>query len=108
MASTGRFSRRIQCALCPRKTKTRIEAVNYCVVCETFMCAACVERHQQFPYLSGHSLLGQTQFDSVKGCITALPPPTDSCEAHDHNVVDMYCEIHNSVGCSVCMSLLHK
>ncbi|XP_045198819.2 uncharacterized protein LOC123553136 [Mercenaria mercenaria] len=119
MATGGRLTRsRINasdefidyaCSPCTKKNR-KSEAVKYCVECQEYLCTSCVESHNSFSALSGHSLLGRSQF-GTSGVIGArnLPSvPTDRCKVHTTKLVDMYCANHDTVGCSVCFNINHK
>ncbi|XP_053396122.1 uncharacterized protein LOC128556152 [Mercenaria mercenaria] len=119
MATGGRLTRsRINasdelidyvCSPCTKKNKTS-EAVKYCVECQEYLCTSCVENHNSFSALSGHSLLGRSQLGTSVGTGARNLPsvPTDRCKVHATKLVEMYCANHDTVGCSVCFNISHK
>lgn len=94
------------CCVCTKKNK-RTEAVKYCVTCEDYYCNECVQLHEVVPALSGHVLVGKSDFRG-KGTRKELPSvPTERCADHPAKIVDMYCETHDHVGCTSCMATKH-
>jgi hypothetical protein len=66
----------------------------------------CVKVHEDVPLLSDREILDKDYFPSSPS--SNLPTaPTEQCERHKHRHVDMYCETHDVVGCSTCMTLDH-
>jgi hypothetical protein len=95
-----------QCTLCELKNKN-CKAEKYCVDCKDYYCSTCVKFHEDIPALLKHKILEKDQFQSMSRQ-TQLPIPTERCENHNHNCVDMYCEEHNQVGCQMCMAIYHR
>ncbi|XP_053405631.1 uncharacterized protein LOC128558999 [Mercenaria mercenaria] len=101
------------CGVCKHKEKNR-EAEKYCVECQDYYCLTCVKVHEDIPSLIGHNILGKGKFPSgsVKtpsGSSKTLPgAPTEPCDRHSHNCVDMYCQNHDDVGCGTCMAVDHR
>ncbi|XP_060560228.1 uncharacterized protein LOC132720194 [Ruditapes philippinarum] len=94
------------CSPCKRKQRNK-EADKYCADCHDYYCSDCVKFHEDIPALSGHKILDK---DQVKDGISGIFPeiPTQSCERHGFKAVDMYCQSHDNVGCSICMAVDHK
>ncbi|XP_053390123.1 uncharacterized protein LOC128553041 [Mercenaria mercenaria] len=101
------------CTMCKRKGRNS-EAQKYCVECQDYYCLICVNVHEDVPSLSGHKILDKRQFPSgsVKtrpGSSKHLPvAPTERCDRHVHNYIDMYCQNHNDVACGTCMAIDHR
>ena len=96
-----------KCTACAKRNKKR-EAVKYCVECQGYCCQHCVEVHQDFPALVNHNLLDNSNLIS-SGSVIELPAiPTERCAVHKTKIVDMYCQVHDDVGCTTCMALDHR
>ncbi|KAL4226867.1 hypothetical protein ACF0H5_014846 [Mactra antiquata] len=96
------------CTACDKDNK-KLEAVRYCVECLGYCCEECTELHTRFPTLRNHYLLdvGQGKQDGFQQ--TKLPEfPTERCCFHQGKVLDMFCETHNVIGCSTCISKDHR
>ncbi|XP_045175634.2 tripartite motif-containing protein 66-like [Mercenaria mercenaria] len=83
--------------------------------CQEYLCGACVESHNSFTVLDGHTLVGKShaQYGNTSKTSTdnkrSLPSvPTERCELHSLKLVDMYCVDHDSVGCHACFTISHK
>ncbi|KAL4218836.1 hypothetical protein ACF0H5_021424 [Mactra antiquata] len=96
------------CTGCDKKNKT-LKAVRYCVECKEYFCVSCTDMHNNFSYLMSHSLLDVEQAKQSGNQADSSPEfPTERCCIHKCKVLDMYCAIHNDVGCYVCMAKNHK
>ncbi|XP_060583855.1 uncharacterized protein LOC132740018 [Ruditapes philippinarum] len=96
-----------KCTGCAKRNKKR-EAVKYCVECQGYCCQACVVVHEAFPTLVNHNLLDKASFKSA-GSTNELPAiPTERCAVHETKIIDMYCQNHDDVGCTTCMTLEHR
>lgn len=101
----------LKCTICAKKNK-RTEAVKYCVECKSYCCQACVEAHDTFPVLNGHTLLDNNVTTAPLHVARQHKPlpllPTERCSKHPSYIVDMYCSDHDIVGCSTCMTMDHR
>jgi hypothetical protein len=53
-------------------------------------------------------LLDKASFKSA-GSTNELPAiPTERCAVHETKIIDMYCQKHDDVGCTTCMTLDHR
>ncbi|XP_045183376.2 uncharacterized protein LOC123541820 [Mercenaria mercenaria] len=116
MATGGSLSRALQgghepfydfnCSLCEKEGK-HMEAVRYCEECFVYMCDSCVNYHNRFPLNSRHKLLDQSQFTTLNQ--PALKSfPTKRCLKHPGELINIFCEDHDVVCCSVCKALDHS
>ena len=95
------------CIICKRKDKNS-EAERYCIDCQDYYCSKCVKVHEDVPLLRDHEIFGKDKFPSRSSSNLSIPnAPTEQCERHMHKHVDMYCENHDTVGCSTCMAVDH-
>ncbi|XP_060606688.1 E3 ubiquitin-protein ligase TRIM71-like [Ruditapes philippinarum] len=96
------------CTPCNKKDKNS-EAVKYCVDCQEYLCENCVDNHNSFSVLAGHTLVGQSKFGQSGSGSKDLPSvPTERCKLHSLKLVDMYCADHDAVGCHVCFTITHR
>ncbi|XP_045173634.1 uncharacterized protein LOC123535147 [Mercenaria mercenaria] len=110
MASSGEDTSdemfNFKCTACAKRNGNK-KAVKYCVECQGYCCQACVDTHEVFPTLVTHTLLDRASFKSE--FTTDLPEiPTQRCTIHETNLMNMYCENHDVVGCTTCIALEHR
>lgn len=92
-----------QCSVCKDQNKSE-DAEKFCVECNDFYCSACVKIHVTVPAMRGHKLVDKKE-GNYKEC-RALP--TERCTQHGLKVIDMFCKLHDDVGCHTCMSVDHR
>jgi hypothetical protein len=96
----------VLCTICKSKSKNT-EGIKYCVDCQYYFCIKCVQVHSQVPVCAGHKVLDKSLVTSR--IIKSLPrAPTERCDRHSHKHIDMYCQNHDTVGCSTCMAVDHR
>ncbi|XP_045171828.2 uncharacterized protein LOC123533913 [Mercenaria mercenaria] len=85
-----------------------MEAINFCVNCQTYFCESCVGMHNKL--LKSHSVLHQAAMKAgsrTQSKTTAILP-TGDCDDHPGNVIQMYCGDHDLVCCTVCIAVDHR
>jgi hypothetical protein len=96
----------VLCSMCKNRGKLS-EGEKFCVDCHDYFCINCVTVHSQVPVLAGHKVLDKSQVKS--GTSKSLPrEPAERCDRHSHKHIDMYCQNHDNVGCSTCMTIEHR
>ncbi|XP_045175675.2 uncharacterized protein LOC123536523 [Mercenaria mercenaria] len=97
------------CSPCNKKDRNS-EAVKYCVDCQEYLCVHCVENHNSFSVLAGHTLVERSKFGNASRTDSKKLPsvPTERCKVHSLKLVDMYCADHDSIGCHICFTINHK
>ncbi|KAL4221365.1 hypothetical protein ACF0H5_019624 [Mactra antiquata] len=96
------------CTNCDSNGKI-VEAVRYCIECRGYCCQTCTDTHTTIVMLKNHNLLDASQGNQASNQPGSLPEfPTERCTLHKGKVIDMYCEDHNEVGCSTCISTNHR
>ncbi|XP_060574764.1 E3 ubiquitin-protein ligase TRIM71-like isoform X1 [Ruditapes philippinarum] len=99
-------TRHLLCSPCKRKERNK-KADKYCADCHDYYCSDCVKFHEDIPALSRHKILDKDQVkDGTSGTLPVTP--TQRCERHGFKPVDMYCQGHDSFGCSTCMAVDHR
>lgn len=81
------------CSPCNRKNKWN-NAVKYCEGCDDNMCEECIQNHNSFPSISGHTMTSHLRVFKM-------------CKKHLGKKLDMFCEKDGIVGCKECMKLQH-
>ena len=98
------------CTPCSKEDNNK-EAAWFCVECSEYYCDQCLKYHNRLGALTGHQVLDEEAFRQSKTSINTsagLNLPTDKCRRHFNKLVDMYCEDHDIVSCSVCAALEHR
>jgi hypothetical protein len=115
MATSGEISTDIHsdeifdvlCSMCRKNKGINTEGEKFCVDCHDYFCINCVKIHSQVPVLGGHKVLDKSQVKSRNS--KGLPrAPVERCDRHSHKHIDMYCQNHDNVGCSTCMTTNHR
>ena len=75
-------------------------AVGFCSSCWKYFCADCVKWHGKLH--RDHKLKKGADMPKQNVVTSTFP-----CKIHTNYAVDMYCEVHGSVFCSLCKSLKH-
>ncbi|XP_060601219.1 uncharacterized protein LOC132754581 [Ruditapes philippinarum] len=84
------------------------EAKKFCKECQLNFCKNCVRFHKKIPSLQSHEIVDVTKCrtDKVKQVTKKLP--TEQCNKHHGQLMDMFCNIHDEVCCGVCIALKHR
>ncbi|XP_053404033.1 transcription intermediary factor 1-beta-like [Mercenaria mercenaria] len=91
------------CSPCAKEEKN-VAAAKHCVECDVNLCTTCLNHHSKFSVMKGHQLL-----DKVKTPGGQKPElPSQRCDKHGGNVIDVYCPSHDKVGCSTCIAVEHS
>ncbi|XP_044164478.1 E3 ubiquitin-protein ligase TRIM71-like [Acropora millepora] len=83
-------------------------ATSYCFVCQTFMCATCLQSHQRFKTTSGHRnvLIDKLQAQDVQELIHR--PVMCSQKYHEDQALEFYCEDCKVLICLKCSIVSHS
>ncbi|XP_060555831.1 uncharacterized protein LOC132716550 [Ruditapes philippinarum] len=97
----------VLCSMCKKNKGKNTEGEKFCVDCHDYFCINCGKIHSQVPVLAGHKVLDKSQVKS--GTSKGLPrAPAERCDRHSHKHIDMYCQNHDNVGCTTCMTIDHR
>jgi hypothetical protein len=97
----------VLCSMCKKNKGKNTEGEKFCVDCYDYFCTKCIKVHNQVPVLAGHKVLDKSQVKS--GTSKGLPrAPAERCDRHSHKHIDMYCQNHDHVGCTTCMTIDHR
>lgn len=101
----------MNCSACSKSNEKTV-AQKFCVDCQEYFCKRCIDMHGNFSVLSKHVMIDMRQLVSEgrkKDFIQrVVQVPTERCSQHPAKVIDMYCEIHDIVGCSACFQPHYK
>lgn len=93
------------CMSC-EKDGTIEEATRYCQDCKQFLCPTCTKYHTRFSATAGHTLseaaLAQKQTRNIQSV------PAAKCLTHPERDIEMYCDNHDMVYCSLCIAKDHR
>lgn len=93
------------CNICDTNFR-KFDADVYCTDCNDYFCSRCLrDSHKVGGPNADHILVKRD--DMIVGG-NSSHGLTEPCEVHVKLLVDMYCEAHNSVACSMCMKQKHK
>ena len=92
----------------------RLPAHGYCTDCEEYLCKTCFNVHKKHKLSKHHTLLDAASMP--KSLRKPTPSPqigqTDDlatpCLKHSKEMIKYYCNDHNELLCSVCVTLDHK
>lgn len=85
----------------------RVEAINFCMECNSNLCPTCVGQHRKFPTMKGHKVLGKSARRHINRDVIEEENLLE-CENHPGKMVDMYCREHDDVWCGGCMTVHHR
>ena len=90
------------CSPC-KEDDVREGAVKYCPVCDEYMCATCARHHGRQKATRSHNL---------QECDASINIPVvtmvTKCRYHPDRDVEMYCEEHDMVYCTMCIATEHR
>ncbi|WAQ97290.1 hypothetical protein MAR_029980, partial [Mya arenaria] len=90
-----------ECSLC-LEDNVNTEAKFFCKNCSKGYCVTCVIHHNKL--FKKHAVLGRNDVDKWVGQGNAL----ETCDLHPTKVIEMVCEDHMELCCSICVSLNHR
>lgn len=93
------------CNICDTNFRM-FDADVYCTDCNDYFCSRCLrDSHKAGGPNADHILVKRIDMIVEGNSSHELIEP---CEVHVKLLVDMYCETHGSVACSMCMKQTHK
>lgn len=93
-----------KCYSCSRRNDSVI-AVKWCKECSEAYCEQCESFHKSLKYSQHHNLMsmGDLQHQPIKDTVSRPP-----CPDHEGTELAFFCEDHNQVVCSSCVTLDHR
>ncbi|XP_060568485.1 E3 ubiquitin-protein ligase TRIM71-like [Ruditapes philippinarum] len=97
------------------KDDIRLPAFGYCVDCEVHLCQTCYNTHRRPKPLRHHQLLDKDHMPQKQNLSKSLKStlgPQDGdlskpCTKHTKEKIKFYCHDHNTLICSICVTLEH-
>jgi tetrahydromethanopterin S-methyltransferase subunit G len=104
----------IFCEQCD-KDDIRLPAFGYCVDCEVHLCQTCFNTHRRPKPLRHHQLLDKDHMPHKQNHSKSIKSTSGKkngdlskpCTKHTKEVIKFYCHDHNTLLCSVCVTLEH-
>ncbi|XP_045171116.2 uncharacterized protein LOC123533528 [Mercenaria mercenaria] len=96
----------VPCTPCKEVGK-HVIANKYCKECLVYICESCTKTHEGISPNKRHTFLDGTQFTEQKQSLL-LTLPTKHCANHTAELINIVCEQHGVVRCSVCKVLEHS
>ena len=94
------------CAPC-KEDGVEKEAKFKCLNCDENLCPACKDYHKKFKATKAHKLVKLEEVASeysAEGRMTYGVP----CNCSQNQIVEIYCEEHSAVICSICKTIKHR
>ena len=92
------------CDLCHEETNKKIDAMGFCLECNTFLCKSCLDAHKRFPAMQNHRLLQGGRMPKTQA---DRPVKYLDCDIHKGNINDHFCIDHGKMTCSQCRTEIH-
>ncbi|XP_060605372.1 uncharacterized protein LOC132757896 [Ruditapes philippinarum] len=103
-SSVKRYTDISLCQIC-ECDGTEVYAHCYCKTCHKHLCTSCLQYHQCLQRNNRHVIKNKENQISNK---VHDEGSFKFCDIHETEIVKLYCQRHNSVGCEQCMNLYHK
>ncbi|XP_053388738.1 myosin heavy chain, clone 203-like [Mercenaria mercenaria] len=91
----------ITCTPCGEDS-VREEAIKYCQECQEYLCAMCTKYHGRLKATRAHRLLDKDN-DRQSSFVAKT-----RCRYHPDRDIEMYCEAHDMVYCTLCIATEHR
>ncbi|KAH3822344.1 uncharacterized protein LOC127831632 [Dreissena polymorpha] len=85
-----------------------LPAAGYCSDCREYLCTDCFRVHCRPSVTRHHVLMDVTSMPRDVAGNVINDMCTEQCSKHEHKIVEYYCKTHEELGCSVCMTTLHR
>ena len=95
----------IQCDPCASENET-VPGEFYCPHCLEYLCNNCATLHRKLKTSKHHNLLGRDEMP--KKNLTTVGVQQKFCSKHTNKQVEYFCEKHEQLCCSVCVTLEHR
>ncbi|KAL4223191.1 hypothetical protein ACF0H5_016663 [Mactra antiquata] len=93
-----------KCDPCFRR-KDKVIATKWCKECAEALCDQCVAFHKSLKYSQNHSLL---EFEELRQQPIKNTLPRPPCPQHENTTLGFFCEDHQKVCCSSCVTVDHR
>ena len=93
------------CEPCLEDTRTKIDAISYCPMCNVCFCRSCDDFHRKMPISQNHKVARGSRMPTSHADKPVIYP---ECSIHTGNNVDHYCHDHHTMVCSDCVKHEHQ
>ena len=93
----------IQCDPCILENEI-VSAEFYCTDCSEYFCNYCARAHRKSKISRHHKLLDRLEMPKKK--LTTVQEKF--CSKHNGKLIEYFCENHEQLCCSVCVTLEHR
>ncbi|XP_060586824.1 transcription intermediary factor 1-alpha-like [Ruditapes philippinarum] len=93
-----------KCDPCFRR-KDKVIASKWCKECAEALCEQCVAFHKSLKYSHNHNLL---EFEELRQQPIKNTLPRPPCPQHENTTLGFFCEDHQKVCCSSCVTVDHR
>ncbi|XP_053388737.1 uncharacterized protein LOC128551841 [Mercenaria mercenaria] len=91
----------ITCTPCGEDS-VREEAIKYCQECQEYLCAMCTKHHGRPKATRTHRLVDKNDAKQSSFVVKT------KCHYHPDRDIEMYCEAHDMVYCTMCIATEHR
>ena len=92
------------CDPCAKKS-VNSEATGFCTTCVEFLCKSCDDVHRYLAIASNHTIVKGSEMPRSQA---DKPPRLNTCEIHEKELNDKFCNEHRLMVCSVCITKSHR
>ncbi|XP_052223929.1 tripartite motif-containing protein 45-like [Dreissena polymorpha] len=93
-----------KCDPCFRR-KDKVIAAKWCKECAEALCEQCVSFHRSLKYSQNHTLM---EFEELRQQPIKNTLPRPPCPEHENTTLGFFCEDHQKVCCSSCVTVDHR
>lgn len=93
-----------KCDPCSRRNE-KVIAIRWCKECGEALCQQCEGFHRSMKYSQHHHLVSMEELKTQPIKNTVSRPP---CPDHEGTLLGFFCEDHNQVVCSSCVTIDHR
>ena len=93
-----------KCDPCFRR-KDKVIASKWCKECAEALCDQCVQFHKALKYSQNHTLM---EFEELRQQPIKNTLPRPPCPKHENTTLGFFCEDHQKVCCSSCVTVDHR
>ncbi|XP_022286821.2 uncharacterized protein LOC111099702 [Crassostrea virginica] len=95
------------CAACLRENEEE-EATDICITCEESICGNCAKYHKRSLASKNHVIVSLTEPSAVLKAVICASLKNESCPVHPDKDIEIHCNDHMTVCCSLCVSTDHR
>ena len=93
-----------KCDPCYRR-REKVIAAKWCKECAEALCEQCVSFHRSLKYSQNHTLM---EFEDLRQQPIKNTLPRPPCPTHENTTLGFFCEDHQKVCCSSCVTVNHR